>query len=169
MSDVYQYETDISSLVMAVESQLEIQSSKRRFKNMTTWDLQVSGEMFFYLYACPGVLNQDYQISESQMWFIDWFTFYNDLFKTSPDMIILTLNRMMKITKDNDFKGKLFKRIAKLLNLKYERIQSLFPGKNRNNSAIKVDQNINFNKDGEYNNSFILFTIITITDMLFNS
>ena len=137
-------DADISSIVKDVEIQLKIKSSYLIFENMTIWDLQTAAEMFLYLYTCPGVTSQE-------NWFINWFTFYNNLFKTSPDMILLTLNRMMQSTNDNDFKGKLFKRVARLLHLKYESIQSLLPEDTKNsriNGSLKTFDNLTLNLKG---------------------
>ena len=134
-TDVLYRSEDISSIVMDVEKQMAIKSSDQIFENMTALDLQNAGKMFLYLYTCPGVTNQVLQVSQSQKWFINWFTFYNDLFKASPNRILLTLNRMMKSSIHNDFIEELFKRMAKLLNLKYESIQSLLPEDKRNTNC----------------------------------
>ena len=131
-------------------------SSEQIFENMTASDLQTAAKMFFFLYTCPGVVNQDIQSTKSQKWFVNWFTFYDDLFKTSQDKILLTLNRIMTRTNDNGFNGKLFKRIAKLRNLEYERIQSLLPGdiRNNNNGSLKTFDHLTLNLKGKLFSSF---------------
>ena len=70
--------------VAAVENQLNVVPTHIRFQNMTIEDLKNAAEMFMYLNTCIGSLKP-------------WFVFYKDLFKNkSPDLIILTLNRIMK-------------------------------------------------------------------------
>ena len=58
--------------------------------------LDSSAEIFVYLFSCPGQVAPRFTPPEMQKWFQAWFRFYSDLFKTTPEQIILTLNRMMK-------------------------------------------------------------------------
>ena len=81
--------------------------------------MEVPAMMYLYLNTCPGIYRP-------------WFAFYKNLFETqSPNKIILTLNRLMKgtITPQNKFlKGlaqNIFRRLASLLSLRYEEIQSM--------------------------------------------
>ena len=99
------------------------------YAKITNKDLETAAEMFIYLNACPGNSKVGAR-SALQRWFQAWFKFYSDLFKTQPpDLIILTLNRMMTslAPKNIDFERnkKLFNRISSLLQLKYKKIQNL--------------------------------------------
>ena len=86
--------------VGAVEQKLLIGSTKIRYKNMTTKDLQIAAEMFLYLNSCPEILKP-------------WIVFYKDLFGNQPaNVIVLTLNRMLKA--DNSSKNEEFKNITKV-------------------------------------------------------
>ena len=131
-NDLYMDPNIIASQVSVFENQLGINSSELRFENMTGKDLQTAAEMFLYLNMCPGEYNKEIPVGPLQKWFITWFTFYEDLLKKqSPDIILLTLNRIMKKTNDNAFEGMFFKRITNALKLKNEEIQSLLPGAER--------------------------------------
>ena len=123
--------TDIQYTVTHVEQMLELQSSELRFENMTAENLKIAANMFIYLLTCP-FYNIDNIYDEE--WFKSRDMFYKDLFNknTSPDIILLTLNRMMKVTNENKDKKdgkrrakKLFRRIADYLSLKHGTIQSL--------------------------------------------
>ena len=112
--------------VAAVEEQLQIESSEERFAKISLEDLNAAAEMFIYLNTCPRS-------------FKPWIEFYKYLFQTqSPNKIILSLNRIMKeaLNQKDVFLEKLahnlFKRMTYLLSLKYEEIQSLFPGTTKN-------------------------------------
>ena len=124
-------ETDIKYTVTQVEQMLELQSSELRFENMTAENLEIAANMFIYLLTCP-FYNIDNVYDEK--WFKSRDMFYKDLFNknTSPDIILLTLNRMMKVTNENKNKRygkqrdkKLLKRIADYLSLKHGTIRSL--------------------------------------------
>ena len=97
----YYNENDKLSQVMAVEQQLNIDSSELRFKNITTKDLRNAAEMFIYLNTCPyaaGPYIRNYGNAALENWFKSWSLFYNDLFKTQTvDQILLTLNRINNI------------------------------------------------------------------------
>ena len=106
-------------MVKKVEQNLKINSSDEIYKNITAQELEVPAMMYLYLNTCPGIYRP-------------WFTFYKILFQTqSPDQIILTLNRLMKGTttpKNKFLKGlaqNVFQRLASLLSLRYEEIQSM--------------------------------------------
>ena len=98
--------------------------------------------MYLYLNTCPGIYRP-------------WFAFYKNLFETqSPNKIILTLNRLMKgtITPQNKFlKGlaqNIFRRLASLLSLRYEEIQSMSQSqgmtKNESLTAKERKQSLTF-------------------------
>ena len=95
---------------------------------MTAGDLKIAADMFQYLDGCPQTLKL-------------WIVFYNDLFQVaSPDMIILTVNRLMKTTR-NSFLRRLsqiiFKKLTTLFSLKYDDIHSLIPLKSKNISFLE--------------------------------
>ena len=105
---------------------------------MTRGYINTAAKMYMYLHACPydPPLRQELKYK---------ILFYNDLFKThNPNMIILELNRMMKINtpqlKDDKIRAeKLFKRVIKMFPLKFEEIQSMLPGDLRNGSSYRGD------------------------------
>ena len=113
------------SLVRAVEERLNIpqrlamEIHDPNYKPLSNNDLKAAAEIFMYLIPCPN------------LWFRFWSEFYKNLFLTqSTDQIILTLNRMMKITgtqaKDGNIRAeKLLKKITTKLSLSYEEIQRL--------------------------------------------
>ena len=121
---------NIPSPARKVEQRLGIDSSDKRYENMTTDILKSAAEMFIYLNACP--------YTDALLLFESQSTFYADLFKNSVDMVILTLNRLVRAPKnkiDDRFSssnraGKLLKRITSMLSLKYKDIQNLQPHKN---------------------------------------
>ena len=115
-------------MVKKVEQNLKINSSDEIYKNITSQELEVPAMMYLYLNTCPGIYRP-------------WFTFYKILFQTqSPDQIILTLNRLMKGTttpKNKFLKGlaqNVFQRLASLLSLRYEEIQSMSQSKGMTNN-----------------------------------
>ena len=120
-SGLYVQSYDRENQVKAVEKLLQIQSSEERFQNLTTKDFSNAAKMFLYLNTCPNSLKP-------------WFVFYNDLFQNQPpNKIILTLNRLMKVTKTfetMDFQiiaQKLLRKSTTLFSLKHEEIRSIFP------------------------------------------
>ena len=68
----------------------QLTSSEKIFGNMTTGDLKTAAEMFIYLITCS---------SDSPL----LFKFYKDLLLKQPDQILLTLNRIMKLSNDTAF------------------------------------------------------------------
>ena len=76
---------------------------------MTTEDLTTAAEMFIFLNICPPS-----DQANMQQWFTSWSKFFKDMFETqSPEIILLTLNRLTKI-KDDGFirvSENLFKRL----------------------------------------------------------
>jgi len=92
--------------VEAIEQLLKMESSAQRLTNLTREDLKMASEIYLYLNTCPHVLKT-------------WFLFYEELFlRESMDMIVLTLNRLMKGA-SNYF----FRVVAKKLFEKYEDIK----------------------------------------------
>ena len=86
-------DSDIQLNVRAVEEELKINSSDAVFENITKDQMKVAAEMFVYLNFCPDSLKA-------------WFLFYNDLFENkSSDVIILTLNRILKSGETNQNKA----------------------------------------------------------------
>ena len=84
-----------------------------------------------YLKNCPGD-------DDSRKWFQSWSNFYTDLFQTqTADQIILTLNRMIKTQDGRVMSEKVLKRIAAILALKYEAIQSMLIPEHAKNTSEK--------------------------------
>ena len=88
--------------------------------------------------------------------FKSWTSFYSNLFLTQPadpDQIILTLNRMTKTSENQDGivrNIKLLKRVAELLSLRFQEIQSLLPRKEDNVVAAKTRNKYLNNSFGKY-------------------
>ena len=75
----------IESNVAAVEQMLNITSSDLVFNNITPSTLKAAAEMFMYLNSCSFDL-------------IPLVKFFKDLLMNkSPDIILLTLNRLLKV------------------------------------------------------------------------
>ena len=86
-------DSETLALVDRFEKQMKVTSSQLNLEGFTTEDWKTAGHLFILLSICPSALH-------------NWFVFYQDLFQTqSPDMILLTLNRMRKGTKtpQNEF------------------------------------------------------------------
>ena len=132
-SDGLYYGGDVVKMVDAVEQKLDIKSPSQRFDNITEKNLKQAADIFMHLDTCPGELKS-------------WFLFYKYLFQEPfADQIILTLNRMMKVSKRPQhqyFKSvakTLFKKTTQLLSLKYEEIQTLVMSHTKNiSSTVKV-------------------------------
>ena len=143
-----QDQSKMLSQVLKIEQQLHVESFEANFENMTLDDLNSAASMFIYLNTCPGIFNDDKvnlidldHIMGNEKWFKAWFQFYNSLFKSqSVDMIILTLNRLLKskrLSQENNLymNQKLFVKARTLFALKYGDIQGLFKSDGRNLSG----------------------------------
>ena len=100
--------SDVVSQVLAVEKQLQLNSSALIQENMTASKLEAAGKMFMYLNSCSDILKP-------------WFLFYTELLQNKPlDEVILTLNRISKSDKNLQSKelikisNKLFERKCRL-------------------------------------------------------
>ena len=82
--------------------------------------LETAAKMFLFLNSCSEFLET-------------WLSFYTDLFMTkAPDQIVLALNRIMKHenkNRDGKIALELFKKVTKLMNLKYEKIDKIINGR----------------------------------------
>ena len=113
--------SNVESQVNALDEHLQFNSSDKIMDNMTDSQLRLAGEMFLYLNSCSWLLKP-------------WFSFYADLFqKQSLDVIILTLNRILKnenvLNKNlKDIAKTLFRRINSIFSLKYKEIQNITEG-----------------------------------------
>ena len=114
--------SDVVSQVLAVEKQLQLNSSALIQENMTASKLEAAGKMFMYLNSCSDILKP-------------WFLFYTELLQNKPlDEVILTLNRISKSDKNLQSKelikisNKLFERLSSLFSLKYQEIQNITQG-----------------------------------------
>ena len=91
-------DSETLALVDRFEKQMKVTSSQLNLEGFTTEDWKTAGDLFILLNICPNNLH-------------NWFVFYQDLFQTeTPDMILLTLNRMRKGTKTAQ--NELFKNMA---------------------------------------------------------
>ena len=125
--------------VLAVEQQLQINSSDQIIESLTKEELNSAAEMFIYLNTCPD------------SYFKSWSTFYKDLFLTQPaDQITLTLNRMLKTkslhskaSKDGNLRAEKFlKRTSELLSLKFVELQAFLYEKTIRNGSVKKEYKI---------------------------
>ena len=140
---LYDVVSDPGVLVKVVEHKLKMNSSDYRFANITSHTLETSFKMFTYLYVCPFFQIKSAAPKGLDKWFQLWSTFYREVFQNqSPDQIILTLNRMMKKRDNRIIAQKIFQKTARLLSLKYEQIQSIFPGKTKNVSFIEEQKTV---------------------------
>ena len=128
--------SNILSTVSAIENKVKIATSEIIYENMTSNVLKTAAEMLNYL-------NSEIKFDSTK----SWLKFYWTLFKTkSPNEIILTLNRIMKKSKNTN--EKLLRKSASLLALKYEDIQSMMPGRTKSISAsgftyLNINSNTN--------------------------
>ena len=106
--------------VKAVEKKLQIESTEQIFQNMTDEILKTAAEMYIYLGSCPNPVKP-------------WIYFYKDLFQNeSPDLILLTLNRLVKSSgtssqKINDLitvAQSLLRKYTPLFSIEYERAEN---------------------------------------------
>ena len=121
-------ENDKLQQVSIVEHVLKMQPNENIFEILTNNDLKTAAEMFMYLNTCPKLIKP-------------WFVFYNDLFENrSPNQIILTLNRIMKVipTPQNkyfiDIAKDLFVKSTTVFSFKYKEIQNIT--KNAGNFSV---------------------------------
>ena len=102
-----------------VEKHLNMKSTDIVYANITTEILHTAAKMYLYINACTNPLQH-------------WFTFFIDLLQNkTPDVIFLTLNRILKESMERSTLryDKEMKSIAKLLlkNIsKYDEIHGLF-------------------------------------------
>ena len=75
----------------------------------------------YYLNICPDPLKP-------------WFLFYKDLFQNEPEMIVLTLNRLIKSSGNhqnlqfNSIGKQLFEKVSEVFSLKYKEIHNKING-----------------------------------------
>ena len=127
--DILYSDSDQLSQVAKVEQQLNVEAFLERFENMTDEDLKNAAEMFIYLNTCVDTLKP-------------WFIFYKELLQnSSPEEIILTLNRIMKgggSVENNCFKTMALKLLMfSKSSLEYENIQNILSSEN-----LEADHNI---------------------------
>ena len=112
----------LNHLMDTFENILGVNPSKF-VENITEESLRTAADMYLYLITCPAM-------------FESWLMFYSELFlKASPDQIVLTLNRILKLGNLQKYKtfktvgGHLFKRVTQLFSLQYPELQNLKNGK----------------------------------------
>ena len=113
----------------AVEEELRVKSSDEIIEDITTDKLKNAADIFFDLNTSPSI-NPNYET-----WAKTWATFIQDLFENnSPNEIILTLNRLMKVKTESlskivieykEILEKIFKEVSILLSLKNEDLKKL--------------------------------------------
>ena len=121
-------EVDALLQVTGLESDMEIVSTDILFSNISEETLEAAAIFFIYIYP----VTKECPFAEFNSWFSVWSTFYTDLIKTqSADIIILTLNRIIKTTTkgSKDAAMHILRRTASLLSLYYDDIQSRLPKK----------------------------------------
>ena len=115
--DFFSLISDRLTQVKAVEQKLQIESTEEIFQNMTDEILNAVAEMYIYLISCPDPVKP-------------WIILYQNLLQTeSPDLILLTLNRLMKGTgkrKNNliHVAEYLFRNVTSLLSKKQEKTEN---------------------------------------------
>ena len=119
---LYEYDNILNQMV-EVGIRLKMVMSVDRLENMEPDELKKAAEMFLYINACPDPFFE-------QNTFMAFLKFYPDLFANkSPDLILLTLNRIKKTSnsqyaKDlNIINEKIFKKAADLFRQKYEELE----------------------------------------------
>ena len=109
-------------LVDALEDRLGFKAPKDVDKSVTNETINAAAEMFIYLTYC----RKDSQAA--------WAQLYRNLFQNhNPDMILITLNRLMK-TSQHDVAKELFEYLEIQWNLKFQSFAT--GGPNRMNIAI---------------------------------
>ena len=81
------YHWNQKSLIIDIQKLLQVEESMITKEKLTVEDLESSAKMFIYLITCSDYLRSLY-------------TFYKNMFLKSPDLILLTLNRIMKLEGD---------------------------------------------------------------------
>ena len=109
-------------MVDALEDRLGFKAPKDVDKSVTNETINAAAEMFIYLTYC----RKDSQAA--------WAQLYRNLFQNhNPDMILITLNRLMK-TSQHDVAKELFEYLEIQWNLKFQSFAT--GGPNRMNIAI---------------------------------
>ena len=121
---------EMKSNIEHFEQQLNVTANYTIIDNITDEALEIAAKMFISLNQCPTYL-------------YGWQFLYSELLnKSPPDIIILTLNRIIKGAKSKrDVKAQIAKsilgRITNLLSLKYEHILNLnLPNRNFGNENL---------------------------------
>ena len=108
------YHWDQKSLIIDIQKLLQVEESMISKEKLTVEDLESSAKMFIYLITCSDDLRSLY-------------TFYKNMFLKSPDLILLTLNRIMKLEGDTspnkDLKllsSKILQKVIQILRPQYK-------------------------------------------------
>ena len=103
------------SQVEAVGKELNLNSSDEK-EDVSKETLEKAGKMFIYLNPCLDSINP-------------WINFYKQLFQNETNVILLTLNRVLKAkNSQDDFTNitvKVFSKIVSMLSLKHKDILNL--------------------------------------------
>ena len=108
------YHWDQKSLIIDIQKFLQVEESMITKEKLTVEDLESSAKMFIYLITCSDDLRS-------------LFAFYKNMFLKSPDLILLTLNRIMKLEGDTspnkDLKllsSKILQKVIQILRPQYK-------------------------------------------------
>ena len=116
---LYEYDNILNQMV-EVGIRLKMVMSVDRLENMEPDELKKAAEMFLYINACPDPFFE-------QNTFMAFLKFYPDLFaKKSPDLILLTLNRIKKTSNSQyakDLKKLLICFVKNMKNLRSQKVR----------------------------------------------
>ena len=108
------YHWNQKSLIIDIQKFLQVEESMITKEKLTVEDLESSAKMFIYLITCSDDLRS-------------LFAFYKNMFLKSPDLILLTLNRIMKLEGDTspnkDLKllsSKILQKVIQILRPQYK-------------------------------------------------
>ena len=124
--DTFQSNDQINENIDLLQDQLRINRTPEDLSlNDSKGALNSIGEMFIYLNYCSKDMDP-------------WVLLSKDLFlKQSPDLIILTLNRIIKMfekqKKDISFATKIMEKITSVLSLNYQHIDDVLKMRNQDN------------------------------------
>ena len=157
----------VLSAVRQVEDKLGLVSTDEVFENMTSDGLlETAGEMYLYLISCYPL--------------VDTLTaFFKNFFRIQPpDVILMTLNRIIKSQGNSEIKyisilsstaEKLFSKISTQFSLQYQHIKNMTlgisasPGKYMQQILLKGELNYFFLVFDNTNNNQIILPIIQFT------
>ena len=123
--------SNMTAQVEAVERSLNTYPSEDILGDISDETLKKAAKIFIYLNPCVDLMRP-------------WISFYKDLFQNkSPDIILLTLNRILKTKNSKDdlheITKKIFRKTASIFSLKYKEIRNMTT--DTNVLFTKIDNN----------------------------